>query len=302
MPPPPPSSPSSSQQHRPAEHQQHTQHPQHQPLRPQQRVGGARRLSTTSSLSSSSASPSAAAAAALTPVPAPAPTAPAPAGTAPHRPPSAPTSASPSASPSVSPSSHRLNGAGDDSLLSPRSPRLSSSSARRPPPPPPPPPPAARPGLLSRLSLPLSLPLRNRNRHLVDFHIRCDEPYRKYGAGDSVRGVVVLALVKPLRITHLVVSLHGYVRVLKDPASAAKAQLAPALPSHGASSRPQYHGHGLASLFQDEQVLSGEGRIDTGRYEFGFELVFPDKELPSSIDVSPRPRPCASAGWLTFTV
>ncbi|KAJ6445872.1 pH-response regulator protein palF/RIM8 [Purpureocillium lavendulum] len=168
------------------------------------------------------------------------------------------------------------NGASDSSS----SPRHSSSSAR--PPPPPATPPAARPSLFSRLSLPL--PLRNRNRNLIDFHIRCDEPYKKYSAGDSVRGVVVLALVKPLRITHLVVSLHGYVRVLKDPASAAKAHLAPTLASHGPSRRPQYHGNGLASLFQDEQVLSGEGRIDTGRYEFGFELVFPDKELPSSID------------------
>ncbi|OAQ91891.1 pH-response regulator protein palF/RIM8 [Purpureocillium lilacinum] len=177
-----------------------------------------------------------------------------------------------------SPSSSQPNGNGASDSSS--SPRHSSSSAR--PPPPPATPPAARPSLFSRLSLPL--PLRNRNRNLVDFHIRCDEPYKKYCAGDSVRGVVVLALVKPLRITHLVVSLHGYVRVLKDPASAAKAHLAPALASNGPSNRPQYHGNGLASLFQDEQVLSGEGRIDTGRYEFGFELVFPDKELPSSID------------------
>lgn len=57
---------------------------------------------------------------------------------------------------------------------------------------------------------------------------------------------------------------------------------------HGGSERPQYHGHGFATLFQDEQVLSGDGRLDAGRYEFGFDLVFPTKGLPSSIDVSSR--------------
>ncbi|KAG5944881.1 hypothetical protein E4U53_006800 [Claviceps sorghi] len=145
---------------------------------------------------------------------------------------------------------------------------------------------ATRPSFLSRLSLPLQfqLPLRSRNRNVADFHIRCDEPHRKYSAGDSVRGVVVLAVVKPLRITHLVVALHGYVRVLKDPTSVAKAQSVTILPPPGSSCRPQYQGSGVTSLFQDEQVLSGEGRIESGKYEFGFDLVFPDKGLPSSID------------------
>jgi hypothetical protein len=138
-----------------------------------------------------------------------------------------------------------------------------------------------RPSLLSRLGL----PLRSRSRNVADFHVRCDEPHRKYAAGDSVRGAVVLAVVKPLRITHLVVSLHGYVRVLKDPTSLAKAQNVTTLPPPGSSRRPQYQGNGLISLFQDEQVLSGEGRIEPGKYEFGFDLIFPDKGLPSSIDV-----------------
>ncbi|TWU77808.1 ph-response sensor protein [Metarhizium rileyi] len=143
-----------------------------------------------------------------------------------------------------------------------------------------------RPSLLSRLSLPLQLPLplRSRNRNVVDFHIRCDEPHRTYAAGDSVRGAVVLVVVKPLRITHLVVALHGFVRVLKDPTSVAKAQSVTTMPPTGSSRRPQYQGNGLISLFQDEQVLSGEGRIEPGKYEFGFDLIFPDKGLPSSID------------------
>ncbi|KAF5616741.1 pH-response regulator palF RIM8 [Fusarium sp. NRRL 52700] len=143
---------------------------------------------------------------------------------------------------------------------------------------------STRPRFLSRLSLPLSLPLRNRNRNITDFHIRAEEPHRRYSAGENVRGAVVIVVVKPVRITHLTVSLHGYVRVLKDPTSITKAQGSIVLPQNGDSARPRYHGNGLASLFQDEQVLSGEGRLEPGRYEFGFDLVFPDKGLPSSID------------------
>ncbi|KAF7541366.1 hypothetical protein G7Z17_g11957 [Cylindrodendrum hubeiense] len=158
---------------------------------------------------------------------------------------------------------------------SPRSPAQSSSPA-------PSTNTSSRPSFLSRLSLPLSL--RSRNRNVTDFHIRPEEPHRRYSAGDHVRGSVVLAVVKPVRITHLVVSLHGYVRVLKDPTSIAKTQGATVLPQGGGSMQPRYHNNGLASLFQDEQVLSGEGRLEPGKYEFGFDLVFPKKGLPSSID------------------
>lgn len=106
-------------------------------------------------------------------------------------------------------------------------------------------------------------------------------------AGDHVRGSVILVIVKPVRITHLTVALSGYVRVHKDPALGAKAQsVTPSLLPQGSSERPEFHGNGLASLFQDEQVLSGDGRLDAGKYEFGFDLVFPSKGLPSSIDVS----------------
>ena len=62
-----------------------------------------------------------------------------------------------------------------------------------------------------------SLPLRSRARNVADFHIRPADPHRKYGAGDHVQGAVILTVVKPVRITHLTVSLHGYVRVYKSP-------------------------------------------------------------------------------------
>ncbi|ATY58797.1 pH response [Cordyceps militaris] len=137
--------------------------------------------------------------------------------------------------------------------------------------------------LLSRLNLP-SFTIRSRNRNVVDFHIRPDEPHRTYSAGDAVRGHVNIAVVKPIRITHLVVALHGYIHVFKDASAKAKASGSPVPPRGGISELPQYHGNGLASLFQDEQVLAGEGRLEAGRYEFGFELIFPDIGLPSSID------------------
>ncbi|KAM3512362.1 hypothetical protein MY11210_004001 [Beauveria gryllotalpidicola] len=137
--------------------------------------------------------------------------------------------------------------------------------------------------LLSRLNLP-SFTMRSRNRNVLDFHIRPDEPHKTYSAGDTVRGHVNVAVVKPIRITHLVVALHGYMHVFKDASAKAKASGSPVPPRGGVSQLPQYHGNGLASLFQDEQVLAGEGRLEAGRYEFGFELIFPDIGLPSSID------------------
>lgn len=155
----------------------------------------------------------------------------------------------------------------------------------------------SRPSLLSRLSLPLQL--RNRNRNVADFHINTHEPHKKYAAGEHVRGSVILVVVKPVRITHLTVSLSGFVRVYKEPAVGSK--VPPNLPTGGLD-RPQYHGNGLATLFQDEQVLSGDGRLDAGRYEFGFDLVFPSKGLPSSIDVRPHPQAWLKPHFLEVTL
>lgn len=90
-----------------------------------------------------------------------------------------------------------------------------------------------------------------------------------------------------MRITHLTVSLNGYVQVVKDTSASSKtssSSVSSRLPQGGSHS-PQYHGNGLASLFQDEQVLSGEGRLDVSKYQFGFDLVFPSHGLPSSISV-----------------
>jgi hypothetical protein len=133
----------------------------------------------------------------------------------------------------------------------------------------------------------LASPLRSRTRNLADFDVRPFEPYRKYSPGDRVKGIVVLTVVKPIRITHVTVALHGFARVFKSPnAGGGVATLDPALTPGSNSRKSQYFGNGHISLFQDEVVLCGEGRLDPGVWEFEFELEFPKKGLPTSIDVS----------------
>ncbi|KUJ22479.1 uncharacterized protein LY89DRAFT_575774 [Mollisia scopiformis] len=129
----------------------------------------------------------------------------------------------------------------------------------------------------------LTSPLKARSRNLTDFYIRPDEPHRKYSPGDLVKGAVILTVVKPIRITHLTVFLHGFVRVFKNPNSANEPLPDPALTSSNPK-KSQYFGNGHASLFQDESTLCGEGRLDIGVYEFNFELEFPAKGVPTSID------------------
>ncbi len=139
--------------------------------------------------------------------------------------------------------------------------------------------------LLSRLSS----PLKRSSRNVADFHIRPTEPHRQYSPGDIVKGIVVLTVVKAVRVTHLTVALHGFVRVLKSPATAGETITSePAIPIVN-SRRSQYTGNGHASLFNDEITLCGEGRLEPGIYEFEFNLQFPSRGLPTSIDVSATP-------------
>lgn len=132
----------------------------------------------------------------------------------------------------------------------------------------------------------LTSPLKTRSRNLTDFYIRPDEPHRKYSPGDLVKGAVILTVVKPIRLTHLTVCLHGFVRVFKNPNAASEPLPDPGLTASSNHKKSQYFGNGHASLFQDEATLCGEGRLDIGVYEFNFELEFPTKGVPTSIDVS----------------
>lgn len=137
--------------------------------------------------------------------------------------------------------------------------------------------------LLSRLKSPFSTKVRN----WTDFSIQLDDPHRQYAPGDVVTGSVIIKVVKPVRITHIVVALHGFVQVFKNPNSPGDGYRAhnSAVATGKGPKKGGYFGNGFASLFEDEAVLCGEGRLAEGAYHFGFELEFPDKGLPSSIDV-----------------
>ncbi|KAL2870405.1 pH response protein PalF [Aspergillus lucknowensis] len=126
--------------------------------------------------------------------------------------------------------------------------------------------------------------LGQRNRGITDFYIDPDDPWRSYFPGDLIKGTVVLTVVRPVRITHLVISLHGIVKVFKNnvPAGETPPDVGSLGPGRGRRGA-EYLGNGVATLFEDEVVLCGEGRLKEGIYKFRFEMSFPPHALPSSI-------------------
>ncbi|KAF2031783.1 hypothetical protein EK21DRAFT_110675 [Setomelanomma holmii] len=132
----------------------------------------------------------------------------------------------------------------------------------------------------------LKSPLTSKSRNYTEFYIQSDDPHRQYAPGDIISGTVILKIVKPLRITHLVVSLHGYAQVFKNPNTPGDAykNYCSTVGSGKGKKAGSYFGNGFVSLFEDEVVLCGEGRLSEGVYHFNFELDFPAKGLPSSID------------------
>lgn len=126
--------------------------------------------------------------------------------------------------------------------------------------------------------------LGQRNRGVTDYYIEPDDPWRSYFPGDVIKGTVVLTVVRPVRITHLVVSLLGIVKVFKNnvPAGETPPDIGPLGPGRGRRGA-EYLGNGVATLFEDEVVLCGEGRLKEGIYKFRFEMSFPPYALPSSI-------------------
>lgn len=137
-----------------------------------------------------------------------------------------------------------------------------------------------------RLMSHFTSPFKTKSRNVSDFHVTVDDPHRQYSPGDEVRGFVSFRLHKPVRITHLVVVLHGFVQVYKNPNSPpAEGYRANNVGSGRGIRSGEYFGNGFASLFEDEVVLCGDGRLHDGEYQFNFELLFPDSDLPSSISV-----------------
>ncbi|KAK3710332.1 ph-response sensor protein [Vermiconidia calcicola] len=136
--------------------------------------------------------------------------------------------------------------------------------------------------ILSRITSSFSSKARN----IAEFTIEPDDPHRQYSPGDILSGHVNLWVTRPIRVTHLVICLHGFVQVYKNPGQPGESFRAnPAYLGTGRGKKyGEYYGNGFASLFEDEVVLCGDGRLAEGSYQFKFELEFPDRDLPSSID------------------
>lgn len=129
-------------------------------------------------------------------------------------------------------------------------------------------------------------PLAKRNTKNFDFEIQPEELYKIYKPGDRVRGHITLHVFKGFEITHLTISLHGYARVFKHQLGPSEKKDTPDILVNGKGTHGfEYHGNGLASLFQDEQTLCGSGFLKKQDYRFEFELHFPCYSLPSTIKV-----------------
>ncbi len=138
--------------------------------------------------------------------------------------------------------------------------------------------------ILSKLAAPFT-PMK---RNLAEYYIKTNEqPRHRYSPGDRVKGAVVVTVTKPVRITHLALCLHGFAKVFtssKLPGESVSRE--GALMGGGIGKRgAEYFGNGFASLFENEIILCGEGRLEVGSLEFQFDLELPSRGLPSSISV-----------------
>ncbi|KAL9095624.1 MAG: hypothetical protein Q9165_002056 [Trypethelium subeluteriae] len=133
--------------------------------------------------------------------------------------------------------------------------------------------------LVSRLASPFT----SKTRHFTDFTVDPDDLHRTFSPGDTVTGSVRIKVLKAFRVTHITLCLHGFVQVFRHPNDGGNIYRFPHAGRR--KSGGEYFGNGYASLFEDEIVLCGEGRLGEGVYQFNFEMDFPNKGLPSSIDV-----------------
>ncbi|TID27293.1 ph response protein [Venturia nashicola] len=142
--------------------------------------------------------------------------------------------------------------------------------------------PSSKRSLLSRLKAPFG----PKARHVAEYYIQPDDPHRQYGPGDVITGSVVLKVIKAISVTHITVCLHGHAQVYKTQNTTGEGlkQYNASLAAGKTKKSGGYYGNGFVSLFEDEIVLCGEGRLGEGTYQFNYELMFPKKSLPSSID------------------
>ncbi|KAI1614554.1 hypothetical protein EDD37DRAFT_112885 [Exophiala viscosa] len=142
----------------------------------------------------------------------------------------------------------------------------------------------AVPRLRSRFSL-FPQGLSKNARSLFDLAVEPEDPFRIYSPGQAVKGHVILTVAKGFDITHLVVALQGYVKVYKHQiAPGERLPIPEGILNWKGDEKFQYHGGGLATLWQKEQTLCGSGFLKKHVYKFAFELQFPTQSLPSAID------------------
>jgi arrestin-related trafficking adapter 9 len=140
--------------------------------------------------------------------------------------------------------------------------------------------PASGRSILNRLKSPFS----SKQRNVTDFHVSADEPHRHFSPGDHVKGQVTLSVHRPLRITHLTVSLHGFVCVKKNDGVGRGD-----FENCGRGKKSYDVANGFWRIFEDEIVLYGDEMLKPSHYKIGFELEFPEGRLPTSLSVSSNP-------------
>ncbi|KAK6334595.1 ph-response sensor protein [Orbilia javanica] len=147
---------------------------------------------------------------------------------------------------------------------------------------------AAAPSALSQLK-----PSR---RAINDFYIKLDYPHRRYKPGEHITGSIVLTTSRATRITHLTLTLGGSVMVYPHDRRGHKwgedvvkdvtyrdSKMIRGCRSRGTTIEGRHSGRGVV-LFEEEQVIVGEGRLGAGGLEVGFVIEFPSKGGINSLD------------------
>ncbi|KAK6354468.1 ph-response sensor protein [Orbilia blumenaviensis] len=147
---------------------------------------------------------------------------------------------------------------------------------------------AAAPSTLSQLK-----PSR---RAINDFYIKLDYPHRRYKPGEHITGSIVLTTSRATRITHLTLTLGGSVMVYPHDRRGHKwgedvvkdvtyrdNKMIRGCRSRGTTIEGRHSGRGVV-LFEEEQVIVGEGRLGAGGLEVGFVIEFPSKGGINSLD------------------
>jgi arrestin-related trafficking adapter 9 len=120
---------------------------------------------------------------------------------------------------------------------------------------------------------------------MFEVAVEPEDAFKVYSPGETVRGHIILTVLKGFDITHLVVALQGYARVYKHQITPGDGlPVADSIVNSKGSKGFEYHGNGVASLFQDEQILCGSGFLKKAVYKFAFDLQFPAKSMPSTVE------------------